>query len=110
MISCSNFQLEILIHEVKHLLRLKSESDLPASAVAFYKDRERLCQQRVMLRFVIERYNDLREDLLSIELPLLQPAFKKMDDLLAPGETGVLWSGDGKNVYVNELRVILRLR
>ena len=92
-----NFQLEVLIHEVKHLLRLKDEAELPAEAVAFYRDRDRLAEQRVMLRIVIDRYNDLREDLVSIEVPLLEPAFQQMDQLLTPGESDVLWSGPGKS-------------
>lgn len=81
---------------MKHLLRLKDEADLPAEAVAFYRDRDRLGEQRVMLHFVIDHYNDLREDLVSIEVPLLEPAFRQMDELLAPGESDVLWSGASK--------------
>lgn len=81
---------------MKHLLRLKDEDDIPAAAVAFYRDRDKLGEQRVMLRFVIDQYNDLREDLVSIEIPLLEPAFRQIDELLAPGESDVLWSGASK--------------
>lgn len=75
---------------------MKNKDDLPAAAVSFYRDRDRLGEQRVMLRFVIERYNDLREDLIPVEVPLLNSAFKEMDDILAPGESDVLWSGTSK--------------
>ncbi|XP_054720541.1 dynein axonemal heavy chain 11-like [Uloborus diversus] len=85
-------KLDIMIREVKHLMRLKGDAHLPSEAVAFYEKREELGDQKIKLRDIVNGYNDLRHDLLPVEIPLISPTLKSMDVLLEPGETTVIWS------------------
>ncbi|GFU22099.1 dynein beta chain, ciliary [Trichonephila clavipes] len=88
-------QLETVIREVKHLIRLRGESCLPEEALFFYRQRDQLGEQRIVLKAIVDRYNELRAELLPIEMPLVQPVLHRMDALLLPGETTVIWSDEG---------------
>ncbi|KAF8787223.1 Dynein beta chain like protein [Argiope bruennichi] len=44
--------------------------------------------------------NELRAELLDIEMPLVEPMLKKMDQLLLPAETSIIWSDSGVSTYL----------
>ncbi|GFQ87871.1 dynein beta chain, ciliary [Trichonephila clavata] len=96
-------QLETVIREVKHLIRLRGESCLPEEAHSFYRQRDQLGEQRIVLKAIVDRYNELRAELLSIEMPLVQPVLHRMDALLLPGETNVIWSDEGVSEYLRNV-------
>ncbi|GFS47965.1 dynein beta chain, ciliary, partial [Trichonephila inaurata madagascariensis] len=96
-------QLETVIREVKHLIRLRGESCLPEEALFFYRQRDQLGEQRIVLKAIVDRYNELRAELLPIEMPLVQPVLHRMDALLLPGETTVIWSDEGVSEYLRSV-------
>ncbi|GIY35613.1 dynein beta chain, ciliary [Caerostris darwini] len=97
--------LETVIREVKHLIRLRSQSCIPEDALSFYQKRDQLGDQRILLKSIVDCYNELRAELLPIEAPLVQPMLHKMDALLLPGETSVIWSDSGVSEYLQRVEV-----
>ncbi|GIY00140.1 dynein beta chain, ciliary [Caerostris extrusa] len=98
-------KLETVIREVKHLIRLRSQSCIPEDALSFYQKRDQLSDQRILLKSIVDCYNELRAELLPIEGPLVQPMLHKMDVLLLPGETSVIWSDSGVSEYLQRVEV-----
>ncbi|GFU37059.1 dynein beta chain, ciliary [Nephila pilipes] len=96
-------QLETMIREVKHLIRLRGESCLPKEALSFYRQRDQLGEQRIVLKAIVDRYNELGAELLPIEMPLVQPILHRMNILLLPGETTVIWSDKGVTEYLKSV-------
>lgn len=80
---------------MKHLMRLRSMEQIPGEALSFYEQREQVNEQRVVLKLMVDRYNELRSELMAIEEPLVQPTLEKMDSILQPAETTIIWSGNG---------------
>lgn len=90
-----------MIPEVKHLTRLRSADSIPQEALSFYEQREQLNERRHILRAIVDRYNELRYKIIDIEEPLIQPTLRKMDDILRPAETEIIWSDSSTLNYFN---------
>eukprot|EP00605_Chrysophyceae_sp_TOSAG23-4_P001019 GSChrysophyteH1.ASY1.ANO1.1120.1 assembled CDS len=96
-----------LLREVKYFLLLGLE--VPASAMEIYAKVEVFRRQTGNLDLIVNMYNNIQEDLLPVERPLVKSQLEKLDKTLAMGigegkskSKSLNWKSNGIDLFIEE--------
>ncbi|GAB9467560.1 hypothetical protein Gpo141_00004900 [Globisporangium polare] len=89
-----------LLREVKYFTLLGLE--IPEDALAIYKKAEVFRRQTGNLELIVDMYNTIHSNLLSVERPLVKSYLERMDQALNKGIKALNWKSHGIDVFLKE--------
>eukprot|EP00058_Branchiostoma_floridae_P010281 XP_002595769.1 hypothetical protein BRAFLDRAFT_200305 [Branchiostoma floridae] len=96
-------QLIAVLREVKYL-EIQEREDIPASAADIFGKKENFWQFVRNLDLLVAWYNQVRRDILEVELPLIETQLQDIDTKLETAEKSLGWKDDGVWEYIQETR------
>ncbi|CAM9713793.1 unnamed protein product [Bubo scandiacus] len=103
-----NFSRELVavLREVKYL-NLQQQQDIPGSAGSLFAQNETFQKFVDNLDLIVGWYNEVKQKLLPVELPLVTGELEAVDGRLASAEHTLFWHHEGVLEYIQEMREIL---
>ncbi|KAM6403695.1 dynein axonemal heavy chain 17 [Rhynochetos jubatus] len=98
-------ELVVVLREVKYLSFQQQE--IPGSARRLFAQQETFQQLVANLDLIVGSYNEVKQRLLPVELPLVSGELRAVDGRLARAERSLCWHHEGVLEYVQEMRGIL---
>ncbi|XP_068269716.1 LOW QUALITY PROTEIN: dynein axonemal heavy chain 17 [Nyctibius grandis] len=100
-----NFSKELVavLREVKYL-SFQQQPDIPASAASLFAENETYQGFVVNLDLVTGWYNEVKQRLLPVELPLVAGDLGDVDGRLASAESTLFWDHEGVAEYIQEMK------
>ncbi|NXH15458.1 DYH17 protein, partial [Bucco capensis] len=105
-VDSSKEQLIALLQEVKYLKFLQ-QKDIPNSAESLFAQRETFQKLVDNLDLIVGWYNEVKQRLLPVEVPLLAEELEAVDWRLASTERTLFWNHEGVMEYLQVMREIL---
>ncbi|NXL49102.1 DYH17 protein, partial [Podilymbus podiceps] len=104
----TNFSKELVavLREVKYL-NFQQQKDIPGSAESLFAQNETFQKFVDNLDLIVGWYNEVKQRLLPVELPLVSGELEAVDGRLASAEHTLFWHHEGVMDYVREMRKIL---
>ncbi|XP_077976399.1 dynein beta chain, ciliary-like isoform X2 [Styela clava] len=101
-------ELSSLLREVKYLTYLGAD-EVPQSAVELYGQNDTLWKYHAGLEITAAMYNEIQDNLLDVERPLVAGQLSEIDRQLEQAESGKLtWNGTGTWEYIQETRALVQ--
>ncbi|XP_055553184.1 dynein axonemal heavy chain 17 isoform X2 [Falco cherrug] len=103
-----NFSRELIavLREVKYL-NFQQQEDIPGSAKSLFAQNETFQKFVDNLNLIVGWYNEVKQKLLPVELPLVAGQLEAVDSQLASAEHTLLWHHEGVMEYIREMRETL---
>ncbi|XP_074778161.1 dynein axonemal heavy chain 17 [Athene noctua] len=103
-----NFSRELVavLREVKYL-NLQGQQDIPGSAGSLFAQNETFQMFVDNLDLIVGWYNEVKQKLLPVELPLVTGELEAVDGRLASAEHTLFWHHEGVLEYIQEMREVL---
>ncbi|NXD84162.1 DYH17 protein, partial [Halcyon senegalensis] len=103
-----NFSKELVavLREVKYL-NFQQQPDIPASAESLFAQHKTFQKFVDNLDLITGWYNEIKQKLLPVELPLVMEELEAVDGRLASAENTLFWHHEGVLEYIRETREIL---
>ncbi|XP_071672368.1 dynein axonemal heavy chain 17 isoform X2 [Patagioenas fasciata] len=103
-----NFSKELaaVLREVKYL-NFQQQQGIPDSAESLFAQRDTFQKFVDNLDLIVGWYNEVKQRLLPVELPLLEEELAAVDDRLASAEQTLFWHHEGVMEYIQETRGVL---
>jgi dynein heavy chain len=95
-----------LLREVKHFHLMSLP--IPESASEIFAKNEIYRAQNASLDHIVGMYNEIKQDLLPVEEPLLDDRIKKMDQTLEPGLRELKWRSQNINEFIQQSLGVVR--
>ncbi|CAE7205816.1 ODA4, partial [Symbiodinium sp. KB8] len=95
-----------LLREVKYFLLLDLE--VPESAFNIYKSAKQFRTQTAALDLMVQMYNQMLNEMLPVEAPLLKQQLAKIDALLVKGLREITWKSSGINTFIADTQALVR--
>nr|CAB3238531.1 dynein beta chain, ciliary-like [Phallusia mammillata] len=100
-------KLASVLREVKYLNTLGVDS-IPPNAAAVYERNETLWKYHANLEITTSLYNKVRENVISVELPLIASQLEEIDDKLKEAENGTrTWDGNETWDYIRNCHEVV---
>ncbi|XP_054249766.1 dynein axonemal heavy chain 17 [Indicator indicator] len=103
-----NFSKELVtvLREVKYL-NFQQQKDIPESAEKLFAQNETFQKLVDNLNLIVGWYNEVKQILLPVELPLLATELEDVDGQLASAEQTLFWHHEGVMEYIQMMREVL---
>ncbi|KAM6111100.1 LOW QUALITY PROTEIN: dynein axonemal heavy chain 17 [Pterocles gutturalis] len=103
-----NFSKELVaaLREVKYL-RFQQQQDIPGSAESLFAQSGTFQSFVDNLELIAGWYNEVKQTLLPVELPLVAGELEAVDEQLASAEETLFWHHEGVMEYIREMREVL---
>ncbi|XP_054026357.1 dynein axonemal heavy chain 17 [Dryobates pubescens] len=103
-----NFSKELIavLREVKYL-NFQQQKDIPESAESLFAQNETFQKLVDNLNLIVGWYNEVKQILLPVELPLLATELEDVDGQLASAEQTLFWHHEGVMEYIQMMREVL---
>ncbi|NXX48555.1 DYH17 protein, partial [Tricholaema leucomelas] len=103
-----NFSKELVavLREVKYL-NFQQQKDIPDSAESLFARNETFQKLVDNLNLIVGWYNEVKQRLLPVELPLLATELEDVDGQLASAEQTLFWHHEGVMEYIQMMREVL---
>ncbi|NXJ83957.1 DYH17 protein, partial [Trogon melanurus] len=103
-----NFSKELaaVLREVKYL-NFQQREDIPSSARSLFAQNKTFQTFVDNLDLIVDWYNEVKQKLLEIEVPLVAAELEAVDEQLASAEHTLFWHHKGVTEYLREMRETL---
>ncbi|XP_009879601.1 PREDICTED: dynein heavy chain 17, axonemal [Charadrius vociferus] len=103
-----NFSRELVavLREVKYL-NFQQQEDIPSSAESLFAQNETFQNFVDNLDLIVGWYNEVKQRLLPVEVPLVTVELEAVDGRLSSAEHTLFWHHEGVMEYIHEMRDIL---
>jgi len=95
-----------LLREVKYFLLL--DLDVPQQALDIYQNAKTFRKQTGALELMVHRYNQMMQEMLPVEAPLLRQQIQKIDQAMQKGLHDLTWKSPGIDVFVEDVQSVVR--
>ncbi|XP_016158228.1 PREDICTED: dynein heavy chain 17, axonemal isoform X1 [Ficedula albicollis] len=96
-------ELSAVLREVKYL-HIQQQPDIPSNAESLYAQNETFQKTGDNLALIVGWYNEVKQQLMPVEKPLLEEELEALDVRLAVGEKTLFWNHEGVMEYIQEMR------
>ncbi|XP_042635783.1 dynein axonemal heavy chain 17 [Catharus ustulatus] len=96
-------ELSAVLREVKYL-HIQQQPDIPSNAESLYAQNETFQKIGDNLALMVGWYNQVKQQLMPVEKPLLAEELEALDVRLATGEKTLFWNHEGVMDYIQEMR------
>lgn len=87
-------QLIAVLREVRYLRFMETEN-VPEGAITLYNQHNTFRNYVANLDLTVKWYNHVRQNVLSVELPLIASQLEDIDNVLHKAESTLSWVSDG---------------
>ncbi|NWX62644.1 DYH17 protein, partial [Promerops cafer] len=103
-----NFSRELaaVLREVKYL-HIQQRQDIPSNAESLFAQNETFQKIGDNLDLIVGWYNEVKQQLMPVEQPLLAGEQEALDMRLASAEQSLFWNHEGVMEYIQEMRETL---
>uniref|UniRef100_A0A8C9NDF6 Dynein axonemal heavy chain 17 n=1 Tax=Serinus canaria TaxID=9135 RepID=A0A8C9NDF6_SERCA len=99
-------ELSAVLREVKYL-HIQQQEDIPSNAESLFAQNETFQTIGDNLALIVGWYNEVKQQLMPVEQPLLAKEREALDVRLASAEKSLFWSHEGVMEYIQEMRETL---
>ncbi|NXH39972.1 DYH17 protein, partial [Dicaeum eximium] len=96
-------KLAAVLREVKYL-HIQQQQDIPSNAESLFAQNETFQKIGDNLELIVGWYNEVKQQLMPVEQPLLAKEREALDVRLASAEQTLFWSHEGVMEYIQEMR------
>ncbi|XP_057895061.1 dynein axonemal heavy chain 17 [Melospiza georgiana] len=99
-------ELSAVLREVKYL-HIQQQQDIPTNAENLFAQNETFQKIGDNLALIVGWYNEVKQQLMPVEQPLLAKEREALDVRLSSAEKTLFWSHEGVMEYIQEMRETL---
>uniref|UniRef100_A0A8C0VD33 Dynein axonemal heavy chain 17 n=1 Tax=Cyanistes caeruleus TaxID=156563 RepID=A0A8C0VD33_CYACU len=99
-------KLAAVLREVKYL-HIQQQPGIPSNAESLFAQNETFQKIGDILELIVGWYNEVRQQLMPVEQPLLAGELETLDVRLASAEKSLFWSNEGVMEYIQGMRETL---
>uniref|UniRef100_A0A8C0VGP0 Dynein axonemal heavy chain 17 n=1 Tax=Cyanistes caeruleus TaxID=156563 RepID=A0A8C0VGP0_CYACU len=97
-------KLAAVLREVKYL-HIQQQPGIPSNAESLFAQNETFQKIGDILELIVGWYNEVRQQLMPVEQPLLAGELETLDVRLASAEKSLFWSNEGTNPHLGHPRL-----